>query len=369
MTATPAAAPVAPSITSMEWGDCIVQPTAAPPALREETRQAFGTVPGWLPRLAPSPWLVRALCRLMSNPVAHAPPRLCDLIVLVVTQDNSCRYCYGIQHAFLRVLGYSREYLARLERDFHLAGLSPAESAALGFARKLSRSNPRPTPSDHAELVRAGLGRATIAEVAFVAAAATFANRVATLLALPPDTALESIVERPLFWLLRPLLAWRLRSRPRRTPSLPQSSDGPCAAVVAALEGSPSATALRRTIDEAWASEVLPHRTKTLMLAVIGRALGCSRSEHEARSLLEAEGVGARMLDDVLTNLASPMLDAREVRLIPFARETTHYQVPAIQRRMRDLSQGLSPVEVLETVGIIALANAVCRLSVLLDAP
>ena len=92
MVATPGAAPVGPSIMSMEWGECIVQPTAAAPALRAEARQAFGTVPGWLPRLAPSPWLVRAFCRLMSKPVAHAPTRLCDLVVLVVTQDKSCRY-------------------------------------------------------------------------------------------------------------------------------------------------------------------------------------------------------------------------------------------------------------------------------------
>ena len=59
---------------------------------------------------------------------------------------------------------------------------------------------------------------------------------------------------------------------------------------------------------------------------------------------------------------------SREARLVPFARETVRYQPAAIQRRMRELARGLSPEEVLEAVGIAALANAVCRMSVVIDA-
>jgi hypothetical protein len=44
------------------------------------------------------------------------------------------------------------------------------------------------------------------------------------------------------------------------------------------------------------------------------------------------------------------------------------YQPAAIQLRMREVSRGLRPEEVLETVGVASLANAVCRLSVVLDA-
>jgi len=69
----------------------------------------------------------------------------------------------------------------------------------------------------------------------------------------------------------------------------------------------------------------------------------------------------------VWSNLGSPKLDAREAKLVPFGRETVRYQTAAIQRRMRELTPGLSAPEILETVGVVALANAIGRLSVLLD--
>ena len=83
---------------------------------------------------------------------------------------------------------------------------------------------------------------------------------------------------------------------------------------------------------------------------------------------LAAEGLAPGELDGILANLGSPRLDAREARLVPFARETVRYQPAVIQRRMRELARGLSPEEILEVVGIAALANAVCRMSVAIDA-
>ena len=54
---------------------------------------------------------------------------------------------------------------------------------------------------------------------------------------------------------------------------------------------------------------------------------------------------------------------------MPFARETVRYQPAAIQRRVRETCDAMSLEETLETVGIVALANALCRLSVVLDVP
>jgi hypothetical protein len=70
----------------------------------------------------------------------------------------------------------------------------------------------------------------------------------------------------------------------------------------------------------------------------------------------------------VLQTLSSRRLDAREARVVPFARETVRYQTSVIQTRMREVSGDLSPAEMTELIGTISLANAVCRLSVLLDA-
>jgi alkylhydroperoxidase family enzyme len=103
-------------------------------------------------------------------------------------------------------------------------------------------------------------------------------------------------------------------------------------------------------------------------MAVVARALGCVEGERDARTLLTREGLEPADVDQILDTLASPKLDAREARLVPFARETVRYQPAAIQKRLRAVTEGFSPEEILETVGIASQANALCRLSVVLDA-
>jgi alkylhydroperoxidase family enzyme len=350
----------------MEWGECVLPLAPPPAALAAELRRKIGAVPGWVGRIGRSPWISRFASELLGYPFAYVAPELCDLIAIVVSQDNSCRYCYGVQRAVLKIHGYRDDYIDRLLRDFRLADLPPAERAALDLARRISRADPRPGRAEFAP-VTAGLGREAATEVAAMAVAGIFMNRVSTLVALPAES-LEKVVEKPYFRLLRPLLAWRMRPRRRPPDPPPEPNDGPCAPLIAALGRSPVAGVLRRAIDGAWTSPVLPRRTKGLVAAVVARALRCAQGEAEARALLAGEGFRPEQVDDLLATLSSPRLDAREARLVPFARETVRYQPGAIQRRMREVTAGFSADEILETAGFAALANAVCRLSVVLDA-
>jgi alkylhydroperoxidase family enzyme len=335
-----------------------------PLALRTQVERRINMLPGWVPYVAAVPWVVDVLCDIIAKPVAHAPLPLCDLVSLVVSQDNSCRYCYGAQRAVLKIYGYADDYIDRLLRDFHVPDLSAADRAALEFARRLSRANPRPGAAEFAEVVRAGLAPVAVAEIAGTAAAGNFSNRLSTLLALPLED--YQMLERPLFRLVRPLLAWRMRPRRQPPAPLPDPNDGPWARLVAALEGSPMAAVVRRAVDAALASPVLPRRTKLFMLAVVAHALGCTYAEAECRALLAAQGDEAE-LDEVLGTLASSRLDAREALLVPFARETVRYQPGAIQARMREVAAGLSSEETIEAAGILSLGNALCRLSIVLD--
>jgi alkylhydroperoxidase family enzyme len=355
------------AVERSEWGECLVPAVAVDRTVTTKVRRAVGTVPDWLTRLAPVPWLVDALSVFIGKPFAYVRPELSDMIALVVSQDNSCRYCYGIQRTIMRILGHSDERIDRMLRDLHVAGVPAAERAALDFARRVSRANPLPGRNDVEQVVRAGLPPLAVAEVAAIAAAGNFSNRVATLLALPPES-LEAAAQTPLFRLVRPLVAWRMRQRARSPVAPPEPNVGPCRRLVAALGTSPAAHALRAIVDAAWASDVLPRRTKTLVLAVVARAMGCAYGEQESRGLLEADGLAAGDVDEILTTLGSPRLDARERRLVPFARETVRYQPAAIQLRMREVCRDFTAGETLETAGIVALANGVCRLSVVLDA-
>lgn len=358
---------LAETAARMEWGECWLEPPPMPPALAAEIKsRTGGFVPGWATQLAAVPWVVRAFGLIVEKRLAHMPLALWDLIALVVSQDNSCRYCYGATHTMLRIFGYRDEQIDRIERDIHLSDLTPPEQVALEFARKVSHANPRATALDRDALARAGYGPAVVAEVSYAAAFGGFTNRMSSSFALPPEK-FEQMVDRPIARLLRPLIARRLRGKHVPAVPLPQPNEGPCAEIVATLAGSPSAHVVRAVVDDAFASPILPRRTKLLMLAVIGRALGCGRSENEARRGLASEGFGATDVDEILANLGSAKLDRRDALLVPFARETVRYQTAAIQRRTRELAGTLSTEEVIEAAGVAALANAVGRLSVLLE--
>ena len=355
----------AETAASMEWSDCWLAPTTVPPDLAREVRQKTGGVtPPWATHLASVPWVVRATARFVERRVAYMPVELWDLIGLVVSQDNSCRFCYGATRAILSVLGYQDDQIDRLGRDVHLADLTPPQRVALEFARKVSHANPRPTSADRAALVAAGLSAPAIGEIAYTAVASVFCNKVCTFFALRP-IPLERWVQNPFFRLVRPFAAHALRGT--HVAPVPIPAPGPCGDVVGALGDAPGAATIRATIDDALASPVLPRRTKLLMLAAIGRALGCERSEREAREVLAGEGLAPTDVDDILANLGSPRLDRRDALLVPFARETVRYRNRVIQDRVRELAQVLSLDEAIEAAGIASLANAVARLSVLLE--
>ncbi len=353
-------------LETTEWGTCLVPSVPVPAALAAEVKR-LGGAGGWLGYVAPAPWVARTTAVMSARPFAFAPLQLCDVLGLIVSQDNSCRYCYGAQRAFMKLLGHADAYIDQLERDAHVADLPPLDRVAIDVARRLSRGQPRLTGADVERLAQAGLTREAAVEVVLAIAGITFANRLSTLLAFPMES-METLVDKPLFRLVRPLVAWQMRPR-HAAPATPVTDDGaPWSRLVGALGRSPAARHMRTIVDDAIASPVLPRSTKGLMMAVIGRALGCTYSESEARRVAEAAGVAHDEIDDVLANLGSPRLPARDARLVAFARETVRYQTPVIQRRVREATAGLTHEEILETVGIVGLANTLGRFSVVLDA-
>lgn len=352
---------------AMEWGECWIEPGPVPAELAADVRRITGGfLPGWARRLSSVPWVVRGFARLGEKRLVHMPLELWDLISLVVSQDNSCRYCYGATRAMLKTLGYHDAWIDRLERNAHLTDLSPATRDALQFARKISQANPGPTAADRLALERAGFSRATVTEITIAAALNGFHNRISTAFALPPE-AFVRWAQNPLLRVLRPVLALGFRGR-QVAPPAPTAQQGLGAAVVSALEGTTFARLIRETIDQALQSPVLPRRTKVLMFAVIARALRCNILDRNDLEALAADGLSSAAVDQILANLGSPALDARETVLLPFARGSVRYHNLALQEQTRALRGQLSRDEIIEAVGVVALANGVARAGVLLDA-
>jgi AhpD family alkylhydroperoxidase len=109
---------MAGSLAEMEWGTCWLEPVPVPPDLATEVkRRTGGVLPAWATRLAAVPWVVRGFARHNEKRFAHMPARLWDLINLVVSQDNSCRYCYGATRAVLTIQGFDAAAIARFEAE------------------------------------------------------------------------------------------------------------------------------------------------------------------------------------------------------------------------------------------------------------
>jgi alkylhydroperoxidase family enzyme len=356
------------SIREMEWERPLVEPRRDAEIEQWARQQGGNLYP--LRFFAACPWFARGMVRLSALELAHLDYDLANVTVLVVSQDNSCRFCYAGARLLLRVTGMSDAEIDGLEGDLVSAELEPKRRLGLEFARRLSRSNPPPSAADVQALREAGFSREELLELAFVTAQYVIINRATTLLALPPERV-ERMDRGWIVRLLRPLLSRSLKKRwVRRRPVFlsAEQKRGPFASVVEGLDGLPGAPTLRGILDEAWSSPLLTTRARSLAFAVVARGLGGERVEREALALLAGEGFDRSAAEQVLSHLASPALDRVESALLPFVRETIWYEPGPLQRRTRALRDLLSEEELLEAIGIASFANGVCRLSLAVDA-
>jgi AhpD family alkylhydroperoxidase len=352
------------ALQHVAWEPCLLEPRRDE-FLESYARKKFGVPHPAIRYFVGVPWLARALVDLHPEfgLLVHLDPQLGELIQLVVSQENSCRYCYAAVRAMLRIQGMSEARIQRVEGNLTRADLTPREQAAIVFARAQSRSGPTAAAGAGRALLGAGVDAVEMKEIAFVVAIMDFMNRASTIPAIPFQR-FERIPGRLHVWLLRPLLARILRAnrgRGRATP-LERVPSYPYANLVQAFAGSPIAPALGRTLAEMWASPSLTRRCKLLMFAVIARGLGCGPCAGEAAQALKEEGLSAAALTSVLTHLDAPELEPVERLLVPFARETIWYEPAPLQRRAREVRDRLSGPQFLETIGVVALANGLCRL-------
>ena len=265
--------------------------------------------------------------------------------------------------------GMSLARIQRVEHDLTRSDLPPRTVAALAFARRQSRTGPAAAREARQAIQSAGFGAEAIKEIAFVVGITDFANRATTITAIPVRE-FERMPERLHMRLLRPLIGRLTRSRHARgrPTALERVPSYPYVALVKAYAGSPIALALARTLEEMWDSPHLARRCKLLMLAVIARGLGCEVCSLEVVSALEAEGLPRPAAMQVLTHLDAPELDDVERLLVAFARETIWYEPAPLQRRARALRERLSGAQVLEAIGVAAVANGLCRMgAIVLD--
>jgi alkylhydroperoxidase family enzyme len=351
-------------LKEIPWGEPLVE-LVDDPEWNAEIMKKFGPKAMSYRYLAGSRWLREATVRGNAARSSYAPDRLCMLAILVTAQENSCRFCYGAARAFLKMMGLSEKEIDRIEHDVKTAGADEKEQELLHFCRDLSRSNPRPARAQLDRLVSLGYPPLAMVEIAGLVATSCMANRVSTFLALPVVEDMEDF---------SPGLVMRSLSRVRsllKSPPPPPPLDNlpreayPFSEVIALLKGTVGVSVFHETLVGAFASPVLPVRTKAWIFAVVARALDCQMCERIATGLLEADGVTAEVHRRVLESLAGPELDATEKMLLPWVRETAHYETEVMQRKTHELRRRVGDDVVLDAIGLAALANACARLSML----
>ncbi len=356
------------SMSQIEWEPCLLTQHPAPELERRFARETGR--PGQLMRFFEgSPWTADTMLRVSVQIMTFVriDPNLVDQVGLVVSQDNSCRFCFGMQRAFLRVLGTSEKRIARLEQDLLTGDFNPRERAALDFARRVSQSKPLTSASDLVPLREVGFSEEEIVELAGLIGMHLFLNRMSTFVALPPQR-MEDFPDHWWMRIIRPLIAVkfrRMRHRSKPVALLDSEKTGPMSAFVNALDGLPMARDLRLMIDRLWGSSSLPPRTVSLLFAVVARALDSTRCQQEAKQMLLEQDFAEADIDQVLTHLSSPILSEIEALLIPLARETVWYQPAQIQRRCAELQSQLPHEQFLDFLGAVSLLNSLCRLGVI----
>ncbi len=356
------------ALSNVTWEDCLLEPR------RDRALEAFAREKQGVPNpnvayFASVPWLARAFVELHPEYglLQRLDPDVADLVSLIVSQENSCRFCYSAFRSLLWAKGMSRDRIDRIEQDLARGDLPARTRAAISFGRLQSRSGPPAAPSAGEALRAAGVDGDELKEIAYAVAVTDFTNRVSTISALP-TRPMEHLPEQWHMRLLRPLVGRILRGRRRRGAPAPleREPDFPYAHIVRGYQGSPIAPALARTLEGMWSSDVLTRRCKLLMLAVIARGLSCADCAAEVAPALAAQGLEGAALDAILSHLDGRELDETERLLVPFARETIWYEPARIQRRARMLKEQLPQPQLVEAIGVAALGNGLCRMGAIL---
>lgn len=102
-----------------------------------EIEGAFGMVPNLFKTYAHCPPLLDASwgkvkAVMMGGELSRKTK---EAIAVLVSKDNSCRYCVAAHTGALKAIGVTDDEIARIERDVEQADFTPNEKALIAFVR------------------------------------------------------------------------------------------------------------------------------------------------------------------------------------------------------------------------------------------
>lgn len=159
-------------------------------ALHEKARERTGVVPNVFRSYAWKPerflkWFAHWRDVMAETPGLSAADR--ELIGVVVSAENRCLYCTVAHGAALRELLGDTILAGQVGVDYRRAGLDAKRRAMCDFALKLTRRPAEVEEQDVERLRAAGFGEEDVWDIAEVAAAFNFSNRMASATGMLPN--------------------------------------------------------------------------------------------------------------------------------------------------------------------------------------
>ena len=126
------------ALEQIAWEPCMLRPRPDR-AVESYARKRMGLPNPALRYFAPVPWLARAVTDLHAEHglLIHLDQRIADLVGMVVTQENSCRYCFAAYRAMLWLQGMDRTRIEQLERDLSSGALPPGNQRSESPTRRV----------------------------------------------------------------------------------------------------------------------------------------------------------------------------------------------------------------------------------------
>lgn len=144
--------------------------------LYREDRESMGYVPSHTRAMALNPEAVRAFEALIKSVAPGLGMRRYELVTLAAAQAIGSASCV-LAHGNKSLRYMEADELERVARDFHDAGLDPAEVAMMEFAQRVSRDSSAMTEADAAGLREHGFSDREIVDITLAAAARNFYSR------------------------------------------------------------------------------------------------------------------------------------------------------------------------------------------------
>ena len=132
----------------------------------DEIEAAFGMVPNLFKTAAHFPPLLKANWEKVKAVMMQGAltRKTKEAIAVLVSKDNSCKYCVAAHTAALRSTGVTEDEVKRIEEDVEKADFTEKELALIAFARKANSDPNRISDDEHDALREKGATDSEIVE-------------------------------------------------------------------------------------------------------------------------------------------------------------------------------------------------------------